>query len=241
MRFIHALSICCLTFIVLLQPGCSGSDFPGPNTSSIKTLYFGKKQVVSGTVRGNASKEIVEVSSDLPMCPVESFFYSSSNKFVLVGCSLEKPNIGFSATLSDGSSLFSVWNGTASAVADVTVSEDISSSSAKYSLAVSPEDPAATININPVTNLAYWLWKSNIKHPFDDYLGNVFLFLVSQFPAYNLPTQNAVTDNPSPELLHLLDDISIMVSDDKSGFTLTRKATGQTVCTGSFVTFPACQ
>jgi hypothetical protein len=244
MRFIHVLSIFCLTFIALLQPGCSGSDFPGPNSSTVKTTYFDKKQVVSGTVYGDASKKIVEVS-DVPTRSSPAYFYSSSNRFVFVNYSSEKPNKGheFRATLSDGSSLFSVWTGTESAVADVTVTEDRASSDIKYSLAVSPEEPAATVNINPVTNLAYWLWQfdNNKILPFSDYLDKVFPFLMSQFPGYNLLPQNAVTDNPSPELLHLLDDISIKVSDDKSGFTLIRKATGQAVCTGLFATFPVCQ
>jgi hypothetical protein len=241
MRFIHVFSICCFTFIVLLQPGCSGSDFPGPNSGKIKTTYFDKRQVISGTVYGDASKEIVEVS-DVTTRATPTYFYS--NKFVFVDYPSEKPNNGheFRAERSDGSSLFSVWNGTESAVADVTVTEDKSSSDIKYSLSVSPEEPAATVNINPVTNLAYWLWKSNINNPvnnsFSYYLGNIFLFLMSQFPLYNLPTQNTVTDKPSPELLHLLDDVSITVSDDKSGFTLTRKATGQTVYTGLFTNFP---
>jgi hypothetical protein len=249
MRFIHVLSICCLTFIVLLQPGCSGSDFPGPNSSTVKITDFDKKHVVSGTVYGDGSKRIVKVSSDLKTGPIEIYpkeiySYSSSNRFAFANYSSEKPNKGnvFSVELSNGSLLHSVWNGTETAVADIAVTEDRSSSDIKYSLSVGPEEPAATFYINPVTNLAYWLWRFNINNPvnnsFSYYLGNVFQFLMSQFPLYNFPIQNAVTDNPSPELLHLLDDISIKVSDDQSGFTLTRKATGQTVYSGLFTNFP---
>jgi hypothetical protein len=259
MRFIHLLSISCLTFIVLLQPGCSGSDFPGPNSSTVKITYFDKKHVVSGTVYGDGSKRIAAVFPDVetgPMYPKEINSYSSGNRFAFEGYSSEKPNKGhvFSVKLSDESLLYSVWNGTETAVADIAVTEDRASSDIKYSLSVGPEEPAATFYINPVTNLAFWLWQSNILNPvnnsFSYYLGNVFQFLMSQFPLYNLPIQNAVTDNPSPELLHLLDDYSITVSDPikVSGnnslftrFTLTRKATGQIVCTGLFTTFPACQ
>jgi hypothetical protein len=245
MRFIHAFSICSLTFIVLLQLGCSGSDFTWPNSSTLKTTYLGNKQVVSGTVYGDASKNIVEIFAvPTASTTVAKLLYSYSNKFVFVNYSSEKPNTGheFGATFSDGSSFFSVWNGTESPVADVTVTEDRSSTDIKYSLSVSPEEPAATVNINPVTNLAYWLWQHNKKiHPFSDYLDNVFLFLTSRFPAYALPLQNTVTDKPSPELLHLLNDIAITVLDNKNGFELTIKATGQSVCKGSFTTFPACE
>ncbi len=239
MRFIHFLSICFLAFIVLLLTGCTGA----PDTSTMKIAHhYTNKQVVSGTVYGNASR-IVEVS-DVTTGLKPAFFYDSINKFAFVNYSSEKPDKGheFSATLSDGSHLFSFWNGTESAIADVIVTEDISFSGTTYSLAVSPQEPAATVNINPVTDLAYRLWQYDIKiHPYSDYLDKVFQFLTSKFPDRNLPIQDAVKDNPGPELLHLLDDISITVSDNNSRFTLTRKATGQTICTGLFPTFPVCQ
>jgi hypothetical protein len=237
MRQFHFHSICCLVFIMLLQAGCTGA----PDDSTVKiTRHETNKQVVSGTVSGNAS-QLLELS-DVTTGSKPAYFYNSINKFVFVNYSSEKPNNGheISATLSDGSRMFSFWKGTETAVADVIVTEDTSFSGTTYSLSVSPQEPVATVNINPVSNLAYWLWKHNIDHPFSDQLDNVFLFLTSKFPEYNLPVQNAVRDNPSPELLHLLDDISITVSDNNSRFTLTRKATAQTVCTGSITTFPAC-
>ena len=238
MGFIHFLSIYCLAFIALLQTGCTEA----PDTSTMKIAHHDtNKKVVSGTVYGHSSK-IIEVS-DVATGLKPAFFYDSINKFAFVNYSSEKPNKGheFSATLSDGSSMFSFWNGAETAVADVIVTENIKSSGTTFSLEVSPPEPAATVNINPVTNLAYWLWKSNISHPFSDSLDNVFLFLTNRFPEYNLPAQSAVKDNPGAELLHLLDDISITVSDDRSRFTLTRNATVQTVCTGLIKTFPACQ
>ena len=239
MRFIHFPSIYCLAFIALLLTGCTEA----PDTSTMKIAHHNSsKQVVSGTVYGNASK-IVEVSA-VTKGLKPAYFYDSINKFAFVNYSSEKPNNGheFSAALSDGSRLFSVWNGTESAAADVIFTEDITSSGTTYSLAVSPQEPAATVNINPVTNLAYWLWQYDVRiHPYSDYLDKVFQFLTSKFPDRNLPIQDAVKDNPGPELLHLLDDISITVSDNNSRVTLTRKATGQTICTGLFPTFPVCQ
>lgn len=242
MRVFHVVSVCYLTIIVFVQCGCTGSNSAEPYSATLTTTYHDTKYVVSGTVSTDANKQITEVY-DVSTGSRAAYSYRTSNMFIFTNHSTVKPNRGhvFRATISDGSPLFSVWNGVESATADVIVTTDNSKADPIYSLAVTPQEPAATVNINQVTNLAYWLWQYNTNHPFSDYLGNVFLFLMDKFPTYSLPPQNAVRDNPSPELLRLLGDISITISDKNSRFTLTRKATGEIVCTGLFATFPVCQ
>jgi len=235
MPFLLPRLICFIVLLTVLA-GCSESITTDDATTTTK--FLGTKQVVSGTVYGYAGKSLSDVSSGSS----PSYLMRATGQFAFVNFSTAKPNNGhvFVATFSDDSQLRAFWAGRESAFADIAVTVDRVEADSSTSLAVSPYDPAATVNINPVTNLAYWLWQSNIQSPYSDHLGNVFLFLSGLFPDYGLRQQNAVKDIPSPELLRLLGAVSITVSADGTRFSLIDRASGQTICSGGLATFPVC-
>jgi len=226
----------CLIILLAVLAGCSESITTDDATTTTK--FLGTKQVVSGTVYGYADKSLTDVSSGSS----PSYLMRATGQFAFVNFSTAKPNNGyvFVATFSDNSQLRAFWAGRESAFADIAVTVDRVEADSSTSLAVSPYDPAATVNINPVTNLAYWLWQNNIQSPYSDHLGNVFLFLSGRFPAYGLGQQNAANDLSSPGLLQLLADINITVAGNGTQFSLSRRVDGQILCTGTFATFPDC-
>jgi len=228
--------LACLIIIHSILAGCSDSVTTDEATTT--TTLLGRKQVVSGAVYGYAPNRLVSVSS----VSAPKYLFNSTGQFAFENFSTAKPNTGyvFVATLSDNSNMYAYWQGRESAFADIAVTVDRTNTDNSASLTVSPFDPAATVNINPVTNLAYSLWQNDLQSPYSDHLGNVFLFLSARFPDYGLRQQNAVKDIPSPELLHLLSDVSITVSTSGTQFSLFSRIYGQTICTGNIATFPVC-
>lgn len=241
MRLTDFSSRCLLTLVLVFLAACTGSDPSGKDAYTKSITYLGQQHVISGMVYGCQPRNLANVSAPSGTWP--TYISLSSGQFAYVNYVSETHGTAdeFFAALSDGTLLFSVWSGSQTLSADITVTEHRTADTISHFLSVSPQETVATVNISPVTNLAYWLWKFDNQHPFSDYRGSVFLFLKDQFPDYNLPAQNTVSDSPTPELLHLLDDVSISVANNHTGFTLSRKATGSLICTGAFATFPICQ
>lgn len=226
--------ICCLTFLVCVG-GCSGTT----TSRSEETVNFSEKQVISGAVSGYAPKTLASVSDSSGNLPA---YHSTTGQFIFTNFASATPNNGheFSATFSDDSRLYSFWEGTETDAARIILIRHDSPANLYDSVSVETREPSAFVNINPATNLAYWLWKSDDKHPFNNHYHTVFYFLQAHFSDYNLPLQDLIMDNPSLELQQLFDDFSINASDS-SGYTIIRKSDGQLHCRGEFIAFEFCR
>lgn len=235
MSLVPLQKITCLVILSYIIVGCSGSD----KSYSKTTTYLGKTQVVSGLVYGYAPNALQDIETDAAV--TNKYLSKASGQFALANIVASQPGNGilFSARLSDNSHLHSVWYGASITIANIIVTIDQADALDPVSVAVSPDSSQARININPVTDLGYWFWRyDNLQSPYSDYVNMVFRFLMNN---YGIPEQNALKDYPSPELLHFLDTIKIIVSDNAAGFMLVTKATGQTICTVDFAPFLVCR
>lgn len=227
---------CLLLLLLFTITGCSGGGSSSDYTS--ETTVKDEKQVVAGLVYGNTGKELSQItgegSSALQIyTSIESGQYAITNYPVIIA----RENI-FSATFTDGSSLYSVWSGVPTPVADVTVTYNQQGTLNPSFVNVSPDNFAARANINPITDLAYWYWLYDKQQsPYYYYQTSVFLFFMKR---YNIPEQDAVHDYPSPELLSMFKEIQIKLSANKSEFSLINNSTGNTICTATFAQFPIC-
>lgn len=228
-----------LLLLIFIITGCAGGDSSSDykSTTTVKDL----PQVVAGLVYGNTGKQLSSITGE-EASPLPIYTSIESGQYAIIDYPLRfiaRENI-FSATFSDGSSLYSVWSGVPTPLVDVTVTYNQQGTLNPSFVNVSPDNFAARANINPITDLAYWYWLYDNKqspYGYNFYLTSVFLFFNRK---YSIPWQNAVHDYPSPELLRLFTEIKIQMSTDATGFSLISNSTGNTICTATFAQFPIC-
>lgn len=237
MTFSALQKISCL-IIIALTIGCSGES-----TSEYKntTTFNSKNQVVAGLVYGYGHRTIYSVtaiSGQNTLSPAN--MAPASGQFAITGYPSGYSAEGdlFYADFTDGTRLYSVWNGTPTPTADVTETYNQLNAPKPVHVTVSPDNFDARANINPITDLAYWYWQyDNKKHPYSDYLTSVFLFFRNY---YSIPEQNAVHDYPSLKLSRLFNEIQIELLNNPPGFVLIDKSTDKEICTATFINFPIC-
>jgi hypothetical protein len=223
--------------LLIFTAGCSGAS---TSDSTTTTTSFSKEQVVNGLVYGYTAKTLSEITGD-QASPPQRYTSIYSGQYAITNYPVDyvKESI-FYASFTDNSRLYSVWSGTPTATAAVTVTfhEQAAGSASPANVTVNPDNFAARANINPITDLAYWYWLyENKQSPYYYYMTSVFLFFKGR---YFLPEQNAVHDYPSPELLQMFNEIQIKLSADTSGFSLINNSTGKIICTATFAQFPIC-
>jgi hypothetical protein len=236
MKFSPLNKICTVILLLSAAAGCSGA--PASNYEK-KVTFLAKSQVVSGLIYGYGNRTVTTATAESSLTTFPTYMSIASGQYAMTNYPVEGFNneVVFYATFSDNSRLYSVWSGTPTPTADVTLTYNDQEVATQAT--VNPDFFNARANINPVTDLAFWFWlHDNRRSPYSDYLTRVFQFFQD---LYFIPAQNAVHDYPGPELVNLLKTIQIKTAADISGFTLVNSATGKTICTATFNQFPACQ
>jgi len=219
-----------LIIAMFMLAGCGySSDHALGSHTQVKTTYANLSSVISGSVTTGTMKNPVAVSVSSQYSNGELYL---NNEFYFVNIPPPPANqwLELNATLADKKTLYSFFNGTPIRRASVTISHNADwHGDSGPSLAVDGTSAAATVSINPFSNLAYWVKKAN----FSTY--STARTIVNQ--GLNLPQCSFERQLCPAHIEFLQSGNNVYATRDL--FVIT--SPGNPDCTGPITGFPNCQ
>jgi len=147
--------------VMLLLGGCGySSDHAIGSHSQLSTTYSNLSSVVTGSIATGTMKNPVAVA----VGPQQNKDIYLGNEFFFANVAPPSPNqwIELNAKLQDGKNLYSFYNGTPIRKSAVTIylNADWHGENGTR-VEVANRSDESTVSINPFSNLAYWIKKTN--------------------------------------------------------------------------------